>query len=311
MFLKNNLKKIQPAQTRGFTLIEMLIIIVIIGVLATIASISMKSARSKAMDAKKVSDIRVLQSGLEMYMLDEGQYPTGIQANWGKPLVGPTSGKTYMILPKQLTGNSYGDYCKGIDSIYDYSSVSNNTYTVKYCLDNPMNGCAPGPKTAIPNLIMNCEAAPASTCVSSCLGRCSGELDNCGTTICSAPTVPSVTGLTANPSSGQLTINWTAVAGASSYDVCVKAVASGNCTNTDFSATNNSTTNSYVKTGLTNGTTYNIAVRANLCSNATIGANPNSQITVSLIVLNACTAPTRTIECSVTTNNNGDICGGG
>ncbi|MBI3963654.1 MAG: type II secretion system protein [Candidatus Kerfeldbacteria bacterium] len=52
---------------KGFTLVELLVVIAIIGLLATLAFVSLNSARAKARDAKRVSDVRQIQSALELY----------------------------------------------------------------------------------------------------------------------------------------------------------------------------------------------------------------------------------------------------
>ncbi|MFA5853909.1 MAG: type II secretion system protein [Patescibacteria group bacterium] len=49
---------------RAFTLIELLIVISIIGLIATIAVTATNSARMKARDAKRLSDLKQLQSAL-------------------------------------------------------------------------------------------------------------------------------------------------------------------------------------------------------------------------------------------------------
>jgi len=54
----------------GFTLIELLVVIAIIGLLSTLAVVSLNSARGKARDAKRVSDIKQLSTIIEMEAID-------------------------------------------------------------------------------------------------------------------------------------------------------------------------------------------------------------------------------------------------
>jgi len=64
-------------KSKGFTLIELLVVVAIIGILATIILSSLSSARESARDAKRLSDIKTIQTALEMYANDNnGRYPT-------------------------------------------------------------------------------------------------------------------------------------------------------------------------------------------------------------------------------------------
>ena len=55
---------------KGFTLIELLVVIAIIGVLSTIVLVSLNTARQKARDVRRVSDMRQVALALEMYYDD-------------------------------------------------------------------------------------------------------------------------------------------------------------------------------------------------------------------------------------------------
>ena len=61
---------------KGFTLIELLVVIAIIGILATLAIVSLTTARSSSRDAKRLADLKQLQTALEVYYNDYGSYPT-------------------------------------------------------------------------------------------------------------------------------------------------------------------------------------------------------------------------------------------
>lgn len=58
--------------SEGFTLIELLVIVSILSFLAVMTLSSMASARIKARDVQRASDLSVIQRALEMYALDHG-----------------------------------------------------------------------------------------------------------------------------------------------------------------------------------------------------------------------------------------------
>lgn len=70
-------------QRQGFTLIELLVVIAIIGLLSTLAVVSLNNARQKSRDAKRVSDIKQVQTALELHYADNNGYPVEAAANLG------------------------------------------------------------------------------------------------------------------------------------------------------------------------------------------------------------------------------------
>lgn len=60
---------------KGFTLIELLISMAILGILATLGFGNFQSARLKAADAKKKSDLTTIAKSLEAYVNDHRSYP--------------------------------------------------------------------------------------------------------------------------------------------------------------------------------------------------------------------------------------------
>ena len=70
--LKNN---------RGFTIVELLIVIVVIGILAALVIVTYNGIQQKARDTERKTDIKALQGHLEAYWADNAKYPTLAEAN--------------------------------------------------------------------------------------------------------------------------------------------------------------------------------------------------------------------------------------
>jgi len=68
--------KIQNYGNKGFTLIEMMVVVVIIAILTSIILVNFGNARAKSRDTKRVSDIAQIQLALEQYYDRCQQYPT-------------------------------------------------------------------------------------------------------------------------------------------------------------------------------------------------------------------------------------------
>ena len=69
---------------KGFTLIELLVVIAIIGLLSTLAVVALNSARQKARDAKRVADVKQIQTALELYFNSSSGYPGGDHLTLGE-----------------------------------------------------------------------------------------------------------------------------------------------------------------------------------------------------------------------------------
>lgn len=131
-------------KSRGFTLIELLVVIAIIGVLSSVILVSLNTARAKARDAQRLSDMQEVRKALEMYFADNGGYPStssgwfGACSGFGSkgtsgaggwvPNLAPTYMPVLPVDPKPNGGNCYLYRSDGVDyMLLTYTTVE--TYT--------------------------------------------------------------------------------------------------------------------------------------------------------------------------------------
>lgn len=74
-------------QSRGFTLVELLIVIVVIAILATISIVAYNGVQARARDSARAHALQQMETALEAYYIDHGQYPvssgsTTINSSW-------------------------------------------------------------------------------------------------------------------------------------------------------------------------------------------------------------------------------------
>ena len=100
---------------RGFTLLEIMVVIVILGILASLVVPNLMGNKEQADRQKAVSDIVALENALDMYKLDNSRYPTteqGLEALVSKPQGDPAP-RNYKEdgyikrLPQDPWGNNY------------------------------------------------------------------------------------------------------------------------------------------------------------------------------------------------------------
>ena len=115
---------------RGFTLIEVMVVVVIMGILAALIVPKRIGRTDDARVIAAKQDIATVMQALKLYKLDNQRYPTteqGLQALVAKPTTGPAanSWKTggYLDkLPKDPWGNPYQYLSPGIKGEIDVLS---------------------------------------------------------------------------------------------------------------------------------------------------------------------------------------------
>lgn len=115
---------------RGFTLIEIMVVVVIMGVLAALVVPKLLSRAGESKIAAAKVDIATIMQAMKLYKLDNQRYPTteqGLQALIEKPTGGPAAngwkaGGYVEKMPKDPWGNQYQYLSPGIKGEIDVFS---------------------------------------------------------------------------------------------------------------------------------------------------------------------------------------------
>jgi len=100
---------------RGFTLLEIIVVVMIIGLLATVVMQNLSGRVAEARVTKAQADVRALEASLNMYKLDNFQFPSteqGLRALVERPVAAPEArnwrdGGYVTSLPQDPWGNPY------------------------------------------------------------------------------------------------------------------------------------------------------------------------------------------------------------
>ncbi len=124
------MNKIKQFRNAGFTLIEVMVVIVILGILASFVVPRLIDNPDKARHAKVQQDVRTLESALNLYKLDNFNYPStdqGLDALAQKPSGTPEprnwkEGGYIQALPNDPWGNAYQYLNPGVRGSIDVYS---------------------------------------------------------------------------------------------------------------------------------------------------------------------------------------------
>lgn len=150
-------------KSRGFTLLEILVVIMIIGLLVVIGLRSFMTSQVKARDSKRKNEVEQLVRALELFRNDQGYYPVGntqgqimmfsstdgwITFEWGEEFVDVNNPNTIYMAKLPRISNAVSFYYQAFarDASGGFSEVNNTSateaqaYQIHSLLENPEDG---------------------------------------------------------------------------------------------------------------------------------------------------------------------------
>jgi len=160
-------------KSKGFTLIELMLVVLIIGILSGVmlGIINVKGIQQKSRDARRVSDMKKIQTALELYYADIRGYPSSV--TWGNVSTSLTS-----LVPGYLTkmpSDPLGAAATTTDAVECFGTTTYGYYYITPSCSG--TGCLPG-KYVLGAIMEASTTAADNLCKS--LNNCNGTVTcNC------------------------------------------------------------------------------------------------------------------------------------
>ena len=143
-------------QNKGFTIVELLIVIVVIGILAGLVITTYNGIQQKARNTERTTDLKTFQSQLEAYYAQNGRYPSNTD-------LGGTSATNVTFVAANLKGmdkeTMRDPKAPDVSGAHDYQLKTSGTGTTNYytyeptpasCDDTGSNDCTSYTLIAVP-----------------------------------------------------------------------------------------------------------------------------------------------------------------
>lgn len=122
----------KPVSTkRGFTVLELLVVVAIIGIVSAAALVLLSDTRARSRDARRLQDIRELEKALNLYYAENGNFPVSVSTT---TLTGSDSLSNTLVNGDFLAGG----ISDPVHPTYTYSYGTNSEgsdFTIGFCLE--------------------------------------------------------------------------------------------------------------------------------------------------------------------------------
>ena len=127
----------------GFTLIELLVVISIIGILSALILVNFNSARARARDVRRKTDLDQTKKALLMYANDhDGSYPTAGEIVWGSAFQSSDGSMIYIrLLPNDPSSPSESYTYVQVDSGLSFCLYASLENKADGDIDNSQTRC--------------------------------------------------------------------------------------------------------------------------------------------------------------------------
>ena len=152
---------------KGFTLLEIIIVVAIISVLAVILLPRLARVRQPANDAQRINDLRTIQGFLELYYQKYRFYPASMTVGFGSS-GGANCGATTLcgiLITDSITNSVPGDPVAG--SVYEYGSdtAPAQAYVIATTLQSDNNPSLEGDVDGTSYSSIDCTDANKKYCI--------------------------------------------------------------------------------------------------------------------------------------------------
>jgi|CXWK01.1.fsa_nt_gi prepilin-type N-terminal cleavage/methylation domain-containing protein len=130
--------KPRPINFRGFTLVELLVVIVILSILGVVGVTLFSSTQARARDAKRKADIQAMSKAMEANYSPGVGYPTALVGTWFADGAAPTN-------PAPPAGGVYTTTFTSTAAFTFCAPLENNTGNATSNIGAGMTGITNGP----------------------------------------------------------------------------------------------------------------------------------------------------------------------